>query len=104
MESEAAQISDDDTDELCIVVAGVRADLGQLEYALTVLSTSQLDLGRVGITAARLFYAYVDTLLALCRGDEAMHWFLRSAIADVDGVTDAEDQISELGWGTSLWE
>ncbi|MCV7339677.1 tetratricopeptide repeat protein [Mycobacterium haemophilum] len=94
---EAAQLSDDDADELRIVVAGARADLGQLEQALTVLSTPQLDPGRVGTTAARLFYAYADTLLALGRGDEAMHWFLRSAAADVEGVTDAEDRVSELG-------
>lgn len=94
---EAAQLSDDDADELRIVVAGARADLGQLEQALTVLSTPQLDPGRIGTTAARLFYAYADTLLALGRGDEAMQWFLRSAAADIEGVTDAEDRVSELG-------
>ncbi len=94
---EAAELSGDDADELRIVAAGARADLGQLERALTVLSTPQLDPSRTGSTAARLFYAYADTLLALCRGDEALHWFLRSAAADVDGVTDAEDRVSELG-------
>jgi hypothetical protein len=36
------------------------------------------------------------TLLAVDRKDEALHWFLRSAAADVDGVTDAEDRVSEL--------
>ena len=94
---EAAQLSGDDADELRIVAAGARADLGQLEQALTVLNTPQLDPARRGSTAARLFYAYADTLLALGRGDEAMHWFLRSAAADLEGVTDAEDRISELG-------
>ncbi|WP_156688837.1 tetratricopeptide repeat protein [Mycobacterium sp. Marseille-P9652] len=93
---EAAQLEGDDADELRIVAAGARADLGQLEQALTVLSTPQLDPGRTGVTAARLFYAYADTLLALGRKDEALQWFLHSAAADVDGVTDAEDRVSEL--------
>lgn len=94
---EAAKLSGDEADELRIVVAGARADLGQLEQALTVLSTPQLDPTRTGAIAARLCYAYAETLLALDRGDEALQWFLRAAAADVDGVTDAEDRVSELG-------
>jgi tetratricopeptide (TPR) repeat protein len=94
---EAAQLSGDDADELRIVAAGARADLGQLEQALTVLFTPQLEPGRSGSTAARLYYAYADTLLALGRDDQALQWFLRSAAADVEGVTDAEDRVSELG-------
>ncbi|WP_253861443.1 tetratricopeptide repeat protein [Mycobacterium asiaticum] len=94
---EAAELSGDDADELRIVAAGARADLGQLEQALTVLATPQLDPTRTGSTAARLFYAYADTLLTLGRTDEALQWFLRSAAADVDGVTDAEDRVGELG-------
>lgn len=95
--SEAVELSGDAADELRIVAAGARADLGQLEQALTVLSTPQLDPGRTGSTAARLFYAYAEILLALGRGDEALQWFLRSAAADIDGVTDAEDRVDELG-------
>ncbi|WP_081287180.1 hypothetical protein [Mycobacterium asiaticum] len=94
---EAAQLTGDDADELRIVAAGARADLGQLEQALTVLSTPALDPSRTGSTAARLFYAYAETLLALGRADEALQWFLRSAAADVEGVTDAEDRVNELG-------
>jgi tetratricopeptide (TPR) repeat protein len=94
---EAAQLSGDDADELRIVAAGARADLGQLEQALTLLSTPQLDTARSGSTAARLFYAYAETLLALGRNDEALQWFLRSAAADTEGVTDAEDRVDELG-------
>jgi tetratricopeptide (TPR) repeat protein len=95
--TEAAQLSGDEADELRIVAAGARADLGQLEQALKVLSTPQLDPARTGTTAARLFYAYAETLLALHRGEEALQWFLRAAAADIDGVTDAEDRVSELG-------
>ena len=43
---EAAQLAGDDADELRIVAAGARADLGQLEQALAVLSTPQLDPSR----------------------------------------------------------
>ena len=93
---DAAQLSGDDADEVRIVAAGARADLGQLEQALTVLSTPQLDTSRSGSTAARLFYAYADTLLALGRNADALEWFLRSAAADIEGVTDAEERVGEL--------
>jgi tetratricopeptide (TPR) repeat protein len=95
--TEAAKLSGDEADEMRIVAAGARADLGQLEQALTVLSTPQLDPARTGVIAARLFYAYAETLLALDRGKEALEWFLHAAAADIDGVTDAEDRVSELG-------
>ena len=95
--SEAAKLTGDEADELRIVTAGARTDLGQLQQALTVLSTPQLDPTRTGVIAARLCYAYAETLLALDRADEALQWFLRAAAADVDCVTDAEDRVSELG-------
>lgn len=94
---EAGKLTGDEADELRIVVAGARADLGQLEQALTVLSTPQLDPTRSGTIPARLFYAYAETLLALDRNDEALQWFLHAAEADVNGATDAEDRVSELG-------
>ena len=79
-----------------IVAAGARADLGHLDQALAVLSSPTLDPSRTGSTAARLFYAYADTLLALDRPADALQWFMHAAAADVDGVTDAEDRIDEL--------
>jgi tetratricopeptide (TPR) repeat protein len=94
---EAAKLTGDEADEMRIVTAGARADLGQLEQALTVLSTPQPDPTRTGTIAARLFYAYADTLLALDRAEEALQWFLHAAEADVEDVTDAEDRVSELG-------
>lgn len=93
---EAAQLTGDDADELRIVVAGARSDLGQKDQALAVLSTPQLDPTRTGPTAARLFYAYAEALLALDRGEEALQWFINAAAADVEGVTDAEERITEL--------
>ncbi|MCV7418778.1 tetratricopeptide repeat protein [Mycolicibacterium litorale] len=93
---EAEQLTGDDADELKIVVAGARSDLGQLEQALAVLSTPQLDPSRRGTTAARLFYAYAETLLALGRNQDALQWFLNAAAADLEGATDAEDRVTEL--------
>jgi hypothetical protein len=79
------------------VAAGARADLGQLEQALAVLSSPPPDPTRTGETATRLNYAYAETLLALGRADEALQWFLHAAAVDVDGVTDAEERVAELG-------
>jgi tetratricopeptide (TPR) repeat protein len=93
---EAGQLTGDDADELRMVVAGARSDLGQHEQALAVLSTPPLDPARTGQTAARLFYTYADTLLALGRREEALQWFLRAAAADIEGVTDAEERVTEL--------
>ncbi|HTM83541.1 MAG TPA: tetratricopeptide repeat protein [Mycobacterium sp.] len=93
---EAAALTGDDADELRIVAAGARADQGQFEQALLLLSSPQLDPTKTGQTAARLNYAYADTLLALNRNDEALRWFINAAAADTDGVTDAEDRITEL--------
>jgi tetratricopeptide (TPR) repeat protein len=93
---EAAELSGDAADELRIVAAGARSDLGQLDQALAVLSSPLPDPERVGETAARLDYTYAEILLALGRNDEALQWFLRAAAADVDGVTDAEDRVAEL--------
>jgi len=93
---EAAQLTGDDADELRIVVAGARADLGQHEQALALLSTPQLEPARTGATAARLFYVYAETLLALGRNQDALQWFINAAAADGEGVTDAEERITEL--------
>ncbi|MCV7361697.1 tetratricopeptide repeat protein [Mycolicibacterium neworleansense] len=93
---EAAALTGEDADELRIVTAGARSDLGQFEQALAILSTPQLDPTTVGSTAARLFYVYADTLLALGRNDEALQWFVHAEQADIEGITDAEDRITEL--------
>jgi hypothetical protein len=43
-----------------------------------------------------LFYAYAETLLVLDRREEALQWFINAAAADIEGVTDAEERITEL--------
>jgi tetratricopeptide (TPR) repeat protein len=93
---EAGALTGDDADEMRMVNAGARADLGHLDQALAVLTSPPPDPSRTGTTAARLFYACAETLLALDRSDDALQWFIHAAAADVDGVTDAEDRVSEL--------
>ena len=93
---EAARLTGDDADEMRIVAAGARADLGNFEQALAVLSSPPPSPSATGSTAARLCYAYAEVLLALGRTDEALQWFVRAAAADLDGVTDAEERVSEL--------
>lgn len=93
---EAAALTGDEADEMRIVAAGARADMGHLEQALAVLASPAPDPSRTGSTAARLFYAYAEALLALDRGPEALQWFIHAAAADLDGVTDAEERVSEL--------
>ena len=93
---EAARLTGDDADEMRIVAAGARIDLGHPDQALAVLSSPPPDLSRTGSTAARLCYTYAEVLLALGRTEEALQWFVRAAAADIDGVTDAEERVSEL--------
>lgn len=93
---EASQLTGEDADELRIVVAGARCDLGQHEQALAILSSPPLDATRIGPTSSRLFYAYAETLLALGRSDDAVQAFINAAATDVEGVTDAEERLAEL--------
>jgi hypothetical protein len=64
---------------------------------LALLSTPPLDPTRTGQTAARLFYVYAEILLSLNRRNDALQWFLHAAAADLEGATDAEDRVAELG-------
>jgi tetratricopeptide (TPR) repeat protein len=82
--------------ELYVVVAGARRDLGQPEAALAVLARGGLDRERPRPGAARLWYAYADTLTELGRTEEAATWFAASAALDVDGETDAAERAAEL--------
>lgn len=82
--------------ELLIVVAGARRDLGQLEAALAVLARGGLDRSKPRPGAARLWYAYADTLEAAGRRDEAANWFAAAAEQDVDDELDAAERAARL--------
>lgn len=93
---EAAKLTGDEATELRIVVAGARMDLGQFDQAVVTLQTPDLDPSRTGSSAARLFYAYADALVAAGRVKDGLQWFLNSAAADLEGETDAEERVGEL--------
>lgn len=82
--------------ELTIVVAGARRDLGQVDAALQLLETENLNSKSRADWVARLRYAYADTLLAANRKDEAIEWFHRVVAVDGNGITDAEERLSTL--------
>ncbi len=94
---EARALVGDAAEELRIVAAGARRDLGQFDAAVVLLQTPPLDASRSGTAAARLFYAYADALLAAGRSEDALRWFLTAAGADLEGQTDAEDRAVALG-------
>lgn len=93
---EALSLEGDEATELRIVVAGARMDLHQYDQAVVTLQTKELDPARTGSSAARLFYAYADALVAAGRTDDGRTWFLNAAAADLDEETDAEDRAAEL--------
>ncbi len=91
--AEADDLDEDAAIELAIVVAGARADLGQIDAALAHLE-------RIGwredAPNARIAYAYADLLLQAGRKQEALTWFVRSADADADEETDAGERLAQL--------
>lgn len=94
---EGRSLTRDPAEELLIVAAGARRDLGQYEAAVVMLQTPGLDPARTGSAAARLCYTYADALLAAGREEDALRWFLTAAGADEDGETDAEERAMQLG-------
>jgi tetratricopeptide (TPR) repeat protein len=94
--AEAAELDDDGAIEMTIVVAGARADLGQLDAAMVMLEEA-------GVTQdgadARLLYAYADLLAGAGRTAEALNWFMKAYDADTEDDTDAADRITELAEG-----
>ncbi|MGB6123894.1 MAG: HAD-IIA family hydrolase [Gordonia sp. (in: high G+C Gram-positive bacteria)] len=82
--------------EMAMVKAGALIDLGAPETAVKSLATHDLNPGRTGTEAARLFYAYASALDAAGRRSEAVTWFQNAAAADIDDQTDAEFRLMEL--------
>lgn len=93
--AEAADLDPASAAELRIVVAGARADLGQLDAALAHLEAA-VESEKLEPFSARLFYAYADLLLQAERRPEAIDFFMKAAEADVDEETDAGDRLTEL--------
>jgi tetratricopeptide (TPR) repeat protein len=82
--------------ELRIVVAGARADLGQLDAAVVTLQTPDLNEAAVTPWSARLRYAYAAALEAVGRDTDARLWYTRAAEVDPDGTSGAAERLLEL--------
>ncbi|GAC69752.1 HAD-IIA family hydrolase [Gordonia soli] len=90
------RLTGDEATEMRIVEAGARMDLDEPQKAVVTLQHEDLNPGRVGTGAARLFYTYASALEAAGRRDDAITWFMNAASADVDDVTDAELRLVEM--------
>ncbi|MFW0771683.1 hypothetical protein ACLRGI_00750 [Paenarthrobacter nitroguajacolicus] len=86
--------------ELAIVASGARADLNQLDAAVSELEIPQLDINRAFSYSPRLFRAYAEALSAVGRTEEADKWARQALVAEnALGVGDfAEPEILDLGW------
>ncbi|MCT9871670.1 hypothetical protein [Paenarthrobacter aurescens] len=86
--------------ELAIVASGARADLKQLDAAVSELEIPQLDINRAFSYSPRLFRAYAEALGAVGRTEEADKWARQALVAEnALGVGDfAEPEILDLGW------
>nr|WP_239107920.1 tetratricopeptide repeat protein [Spirilliplanes yamanashiensis] len=93
--AERDKLGREDAIELLIVAAGARTDLGQHDAAVAMLQVRELTSGS-DEWAARLRYAYADSLLAAGRPEEARAWFAKAAEVDEDSVTDAAERLLEL--------
>ncbi len=83
--------------EMLIVEAGARADLGQQPEGRRLLHQAILDLddrraARLGLPAARLYYAYADVLEQTGKPADARQWFDAAARLDPDSDTDADER------------
>ena len=86
----------DSRTEFAIVLAGARKDMGDVDAAVIELQREDLNPGRTGAAAARLFYAYADALAAAGRTEEAREWFANAKTADTDEMLDTDERLAEL--------
>jgi len=95
---EAAALKSPGREEMALVEAGARHDLGQIDAALLVLARHDLEHAQPDEpSTARLWYSYADLLVAAGRSDEAKRWFAKVVEADPDEETDAADRRAYLG-------
>jgi tetratricopeptide (TPR) repeat protein len=96
--SEAAALPPPEREEMALVEAGARRDLGQLDAALLVLARHDLENARPDEpSTVRLWYSYADLLVAAGRPGEAKRWFAQVVESDPDEETDAAERLADLG-------
>jgi tetratricopeptide (TPR) repeat protein len=86
--------------EMLIVASGARRDQGDVATAIRTLDVPELRSRSRAPWSPRIRYAYAEALLADGQVQQAREWFERAAGLDPgldpDGVTDAEERVSEL--------
>lgn len=90
---EAAELTETETIELMIVVAGAYADMGDTDLALASLDIPALRQKVNGRWQVRLWVAYADLLERAGRTEEAHKWLTLAADADADEITDAGERL-----------
>lgn len=93
---DATKLHTDERIELAIVLSGIRRELGQPDAARAALQVPELVAGRSEPWAARLYYAYAETLLEAGDSQSARDWFAHAVAADQALLTDAAERIDEL--------
>ena len=96
-----ARVEPDVRIEALIVIAGARADLGQLEAAILTLKVPELTTLPAGLARSRLQYAYAQALHGAGRTEEAREWMHRAAASDIDEGTDAQ-MVSDMWDGLAF--
>lgn len=92
----AARVEASRIAEGLMVLAGERADRGDLEGALTAVQRAKLDPDRVEDWHPRIWYLTGDLLERLGRRDEARQYFEAIAAVD-DEFGDVEERLAALG-------
>lgn len=94
--SDVAQLDRAGKVEMAIVASGARRDMGQADAAALLLEGPELQPHRRQAWSARLFYAYAETQVVMGDVLAAEAWFDHAAAADNEGLTDADERLSEL--------
>ncbi len=94
--AEATELDEVGRLELRIVVAGARADLGQLDAALVSLRSDVAAADERTPGRARLLYAYADLLEQSGQLSDAVRTFMQALEADADEETDADERLNAL--------
>jgi len=90
---EVGTLKKDERVELAIVVAGARMDLGQGEVAVQTLGEVVTQTRETDPWAARLYYAYADSLAATGASEQASEWLSHAARLDSLEETDARERL-----------
>lgn len=82
--------------EILIVMAGARADMGQLDAALVTLEAPDLTTSPDAAARARMQFAYADLWDRSGDRDKARQWFTSALDSDPEDVIGAADRLAAL--------